>query len=187
MLRSRCRFTHLSNDHEIAFFIFENEFATEFQEDFVESLKDYERHVDMEYSNHVIQVGRDVNDSPISGLVVDYTKMELSCKWKDLFSLFYGEEKVYLQLREKRVTISEIRECKALCEPEAFDMDDEENILRCLARKARIRREVQLAGLPTMAWHSDCYSGDDSEELDAKYWVVLLRMQRFGARKVVEE
>jgi hypothetical protein len=52
---------------------------------------------DINVPKHLVQVHRDLNDTPIPGLSIDYEKLELSCDWKGLFTRFYGEDLLYYQ------------------------------------------------------------------------------------------
>jgi hypothetical protein len=47
---------------------------------------------------HTVQVHRDINDTPIPGLEIDFEKLQLSFDWKAMYTRFYGEERHYNQL-----------------------------------------------------------------------------------------
>lgn len=49
----------------------------------------------IEEPQHYVQVHRDLNDTPIPGFSIDYEKLELTCDWRGLYTIFYGEEKLY--------------------------------------------------------------------------------------------
>ena len=45
---------------------------------------------------HIIQIGAYVNDTYLPGLMVDLEERTLHLDWKELFSLFFTEEKCFL-------------------------------------------------------------------------------------------
>lgn len=89
-------FSHLSQDRCIA--VFKTDCAEEIGEDIRGRLKSIALD-DIDMPKHYVQVHRELNDTPIPGLSIDYEKLELSCDWHGLFTRFYGEEMLYHNLQ----------------------------------------------------------------------------------------
>jgi hypothetical protein len=49
-------------------------------------------------THHLIQIRCDVTDGPIPGLFLDLNKLEFSCDWREFFTVFYGEQRLYHKL-----------------------------------------------------------------------------------------
>jgi len=54
-------------------------------------LREYTQEMDIETPQHTIQVRRDLSDGPLPDLSIDDDKFELSCNWRELYTIFYGE------------------------------------------------------------------------------------------------
>ncbi|RDW69906.1 hypothetical protein BP5796_08303 [Coleophoma crateriformis] len=98
LINVKFRFARLSDDRERA--IFHLDQCAEAYKDLLRRRlrKRVEKH-DLEAPHHSVQVRRDLNDTPIPALQVDYENLELSCNWKSLLSSFYGEARLYHELQ----------------------------------------------------------------------------------------
>jgi len=56
-----------------------------------ERLKEATSGDNIEIPRHTIQICSDLTDGPIPGLSIDYEKFELSCDWKEMFTIFWSE------------------------------------------------------------------------------------------------
>jgi hypothetical protein len=53
---------------------------------------------EFEDTQHSIQIRCDVTDGSIPGLFLDLNKLEFSCDWRESFTVFYGEQRLYHKL-----------------------------------------------------------------------------------------
>lgn len=53
---------------------------------------------------HFVRVRGRINDTPLSGMTVDKDKRTLQVDWRQLFSIFFAEEKLFAKLLEKMVS-----------------------------------------------------------------------------------
>jgi hypothetical protein len=105
---------------------------------------------------HTVQIRRQLNDTPIPGLSVDYEKWELACDWRGLFTHFFGEEQLYNKYtkkwaKDKEAWTSDIQKQVARGEIDmmaaiekaihAFAGGSDES--KKMARRARIRRQYR--------------------------------------------
>lgn len=62
---------------------------------FRETLKKAEKNVEKSilHPNHVLEIAQVSNDTPIPGLAIDTSLLQLTFDWKGMFSHFYGERK----------------------------------------------------------------------------------------------
>lgn len=54
--------------------------------------------------SHFVRVRGRINDTPLSGMTVDKDKRTLQVDWRQLFSIFFAEEKLFAKLLEKTVS-----------------------------------------------------------------------------------
>jgi hypothetical protein len=108
---------------------------------------------------HTIQVRRELNDTPIPGLSIDYDTMTLSCDWRGLFSAFFAEELLVHNLQDRAMEKFQARRDTLIEDVHAGRMDmvdalqqvlkiyeDESHKARKLARQARIRWQYEQEG-----------------------------------------
>lgn len=60
--------------------------------------------MEIESPAHIVDVRGEVNDTEIPKLQVNRETKEISFDWRDLFSLYFGEEKLFDNLLEDWVT-----------------------------------------------------------------------------------
>lgn len=53
---------------------------------------------------HIVRVGGRTNDTPLPGLAVDVENGTLEVNWRQLFQIFFAEEKLYSKLFAKNVS-----------------------------------------------------------------------------------
>ena len=108
---------------------------------------------------HTVQIRRELNDTPIPGLSIDYDSMTLSCDWRGLFSAFFAEELLVHNLHDKAMEKFQARRDTMIENVHAGRMDmadalqqvlkvygDESHKARKLARRARIRWQYEQEG-----------------------------------------
>jgi len=115
--------------------------------------------MDIEAPQHTIQLRRDVSDGPIPDLSIDDDKFELSCNWRELYTIFYGEitisenllkgwsesqkgwaEGMRAQLETGGMSMMSVLQ-QAM---EAFASKNNDGIK--IARRARVKRQFKLQG-----------------------------------------
>ncbi|KAH7327328.1 hypothetical protein BKA65DRAFT_510401 [Rhexocercosporidium sp. MPI-PUGE-AT-0058] len=151
-------------------------------------LREYVGDMDIEVPKHTIQIRRDVNDGPIPGLSVDYDKLELSCKWQELFGAFYTEEYLYHKftanaLEERASWLAELKakvdrkelDPMAVMQKALTAFADDSKDCRKLARRARIC--WQFKEHDGTEWDF----GRDGNEAEERKCLVELQKVRFSA------
>ncbi|KAF8848962.1 hypothetical protein BDZ45DRAFT_753265 [Acephala macrosclerotiorum] len=141
-----------------------------------------ESHIEM--PKHTVQIRRDVNDGPIPGVAVDYDTLKLSCNWRELFSVFYGEEFLYHKFSadaasKKLGWLKDLREkvdkkemdAMAVIQKALHAFADDSSIARKMARRARVTRQfVEWNGTE---WD---FARDGDEEQEEE---ILKNLQQF--------
>lgn len=131
----------------------------------------------IEAPQYEIQIHRDINDGPIPDLSVDYENLQLTCDWREMFSIFYGEEQIYHKYLGKWVKDQEAWSIGLREKMERGELDMGNLIeqavggfasgsedARKIARRARIRREFQK--LDGTEWDAEL-DGDLEQEKKA--------------------
>ncbi|KAF4627489.1 hypothetical protein G7Y89_g10664 [Cudoniella acicularis] len=98
VLNLEYNFSHLSNDQRIAIFetdVGDPEYTTEIRQRLKGIIADQERLLFIESPPFNVQIHRELNDTPIPGLSIDFENFNLSCDWRGLFTRFFGEEQIY--------------------------------------------------------------------------------------------
>jgi hypothetical protein len=78
----------LSDDKKTAVFTIEDD-AENYQAEIRDRLQSLEE--TFEAPQHSIQIKYDLTDGPIPSLSFDYEKLQLSCDWRKLLTIFYSE------------------------------------------------------------------------------------------------
>lgn len=149
-------FSHLSQDKSVA--VFKVDCAEEIGGEVKRRLKGVTLD-DINEPKHYVQVHRELNDTPIPGLSIDYEKLELSCDWHGLFTRFYGEEMLYHTLQaawveEKKdwttnmgkMALRGQLDMMQLIQKAVHAFGDAAEESRYKARKARQRRQYKERG-----------------------------------------
>jgi hypothetical protein len=155
VLDSEFDFSHLSEDKVTAIFRIE-EFSGECKSVIRGYLRNYVEDMDVEAPRHTVQIRRDVNDTPIPRLSIDYDKLELSCNWRELYTRFYGEEQLYHKLtgawvKSKEEWAEDLKvktdrgevDMMVAMEEAIYAFTDGPQDSRKIARRARIRRQFR--------------------------------------------
>ena len=101
-LDSYFEFSHLSEDNAQAIFKIDDT-ADKYKPEIRKRLRRVLEVRAIEAPQYEIRVHQDINDGPIPGLSVDYENLQLTCDWREMFSIFYGEEQIYHRLLNKWV------------------------------------------------------------------------------------
>jgi len=154
-LNSEFEFLHLSEDKTLATFQID-ETDEKYKAIIRKRLREAVEDRIIEAPQYDIQIHRDINDGPIPGLSVDYENLQLTCDWREMFSIFYGEEQIYHQMLGKWVKDKEAWTIGLREKMERGELDMGKLIeqaiggfasgsedARKIARRARIRREFQ--------------------------------------------
>jgi len=162
-------FSHLSADKTTAFFIDEH-VHPKFKPLVTRILRScIDPPIRFEKPSHTVQVRRELNDTPIPGLSIDYDTMTLSCDWRGLYSAFFAEEHLVHKIRERDMETFDARRTALINNVRGGQMDIvaamQEMVTRYggatdearkQARRVRIRRQYEQLG----------YSGWNPEEDD---------------------
>jgi hypothetical protein len=187
LLNFEFEFDRFSEDNYTAIFKAE-EYPEELAPIVWKRLPEYLEHMKIEAPLHTIQIRRDINDGPLSGITMDYEKSELSCDWREMLSAFYGEEHLYQNHTKNWVASKEAwtRELKGkmdrgemdamqVIEKAIFAFADGSDDSRKIARRTRIHQQYKrLYGLE---WDME-QDGDKQEE--SKILTKLLQMRQFA-------
>jgi hypothetical protein len=171
---SEFEFSHLSEDKTHATFKI-TEFDEKYKPEIVERLKAAVEGRTIESPQYEVQIHRDVNDGPIPDLSVNYENLQLTCDWREMFSIFYGEEQIFHKYLRKWVKDQEkwvvaLREKMERGELDMGKMIEQavggfasgSEDARKIARRARMRREVQ--GLEGIEWDAELDGDLEQEE-----------------------
>ena len=131
----------------------------------------------IEGPQYQIQIHQDINDGPIPGLSVDYENLQLTCDWREMYTIFYGEEQIFHGLLGKWVKEQEkwaigLREKMERGELDMIKMMEQAVMgfasgsedAKKIARRARIRKEYMK--LDGTEWDAD-RDGDKRQEMKA--------------------
>lgn len=134
----------------------------------------------IEIPEQIVQIRRDINDGPVPGLKFDSETSELSCDWRALFTVFYGEEFLYRKLLDDAISgrkpLLDALKVKADMQelgPEDVIMRalkafaDDNSAARKTARRARIKRQFQLLDGTEWDFGRDGDSGEEAKALKA--------------------
>ena len=83
-------FARVSEDGNTAIFKIDG-IADEYKAIVAKRLKEATDGARIESPPHTIQICSDLTDGPIPGLSIDYETFELSCDWKEMFTIFWSE------------------------------------------------------------------------------------------------
>jgi hypothetical protein len=169
-------FSHLSEDNTHATFKID-ETADKYKPEVRKRIRNAVEERMIEAPQYEIQIHRDINDGPIPGLSMDYENLQLTCDWREMFSIFYGEEQIYHKLLNKWVKDQEqwtigLREkmqrgkldMGKMLEQAVGGFASGSEDARKIARRARIRREfLRLDGTE---WDAEL-DGDLAQEKKA--------------------
>ncbi|KAE8447021.1 hypothetical protein EG329_011155 [Mollisiaceae sp. DMI_Dod_QoI] len=182
-------FQHLSEDNNTATLCVDKEMPDELKPITRKRMRESMAESHLEIPLHIIQIRRDINDGPISGLSIDYDKLELSCNWREVFTAFYGEEFLYHKLLTQAVAGREswLAELKAKVDKKEMDPQQvimkaingfaEDNMLaRKMARRARVKR--QFAEFDGTEWD---FSRDGDEDGEERVLKSLAQLRQFAS------
>jgi hypothetical protein len=160
ILDSEFEFSHLSEDKLTATFKMDPG-AEEYHDEIRDRLREYGENMNIEEPQHTIQVRHEITDGPIPGISFDYEKFQLSCNWRELYTVFFGEIILSGKLTQDWVNGQEsyVAGLKNQMESGEFDMgrllteamtafvSGNSKSIRA-ARRARIKRQLRDAGNP---------------------------------------
>jgi hypothetical protein len=139
---------------------------------------------------HTVQVHREINDTPIPGLEMDWDKMRLSCDWKAMFTRFYAEEKHYNRLmdtflEDNKVAADEMKEKmeRGLMSmgdlfKQAMEMvGDTNKISYKRARRARVSRMMQENNWGSWNWDQD----EENKKNEKKVLSELAKLRQWAS------
>ena len=175
-LNSLFEFLHLSEDKTQATFEIDQT-DEKYKPKIRERLQDALENRLIEAPGYEIQIHRDINDGPIPGLSVDYENLQFTCDWREMYTIFYGEEQIFHGLLNKWVKEQEkwtigLREKMERGELDMMKMVEQafdgfasgSEDARKTARRARIRKEyLRLDGTE---WDAD-RDGNERQETKA--------------------
>ncbi|PBP26336.1 hypothetical protein BUE80_DR002637 [Diplocarpon rosae] len=144
-------FSSLCGDRATAIFSADEDLPENLQPRIKKRLREYLVRADILVPQHTVQIRRDINDGPIPNLSIEYEKLELSCDWRKLFSIFYNEEFLYRAITAKTLKEREPLLAELKAEVDRGQMDprvvmqqsltmfgEDLKTSRKLARRARI-------------------------------------------------
>jgi hypothetical protein len=129
----------------------------------------------IECPHNDIVVRREVSDGPIPGLSVDYENLQLTCDWREMYTVFFGELQIFHAHLNKWVGAQQqwVAGIKEKLERGELDMKNmmeqalhgfasgSENA-RKIARRARIRKEYM--SLDGTEWDANRNIDEEQEE-----------------------
>jgi hypothetical protein len=170
-------FAELLDNGDTAMFRLEEHIPDQLILSVKERAQTYIENMDIVDPKHSIQIRRDVLDGPIPSLSFDKSKCELSCNWRDLFTVFYGEESLARRLTDKWLDskVAYLEELKAkmgrgemgaerIISAAILEIGSGEEICRRNARRIRLRH--QFRELDGRTWDPE-RDGDSGKECDA--------------------
>jgi hypothetical protein len=158
-----CQFTfsHLSEDKNTSVFADRRgDYEGYLKGTFDDILREWASNINLNFedTHHTIEIAsRDLNDTPIPGISINYEAAELSCDWRGLFTAFYCEQLLYERLmgkweRDEEPWTEEVKQSIVevvsedqhswidLLNPEDADKYVAEEWCRMRARRVRIAR-----------------------------------------------
>jgi hypothetical protein len=177
-LATEFKFKTLSEDKTDAIFegnVFDEAYRTVIRSRLEERIADISHDTITDPHQHV-QIGRDLNDTPVPGLTLNPNNFELSLNWREMYTRFYGEEMLYHQKLHDWVISKEIWTKGLAAKTERGEMDeldafsltlnafgDASHESRKDARRARIKRQFREVGYE---WDfEDSYNLCDEERI----------------------
>jgi hypothetical protein len=177
-LATEFKFRALSDDKTNAIFegsIFDEAYRTVIRSRLEDRIADISHDAITDPHQHV-QIGRDLNDTPVTGLTLDPNTFKLSLNWREMYTRFYGEERLYHQKLHNWVISKETWTKGLRAQTESGEMDkldafsltlnafrDASHESRKAARRARIKRQFKEMG---QEWDfEDSYNLRDEERI----------------------